>query len=247
VEEARQAWNLAVDQRPAAVAFPESAGDVVAVVELARSFGLRVAPRGQATTRRRSAPRGHGPREDGEVAQVSIDPEQRTARVEAGVLARGSRGGSGHGLAVLSGSSPDVGVVGYTLGGGVSFLGRKHGLASNSVTAVELVTADGMHCRVTTEIEPDLFWALRGGGGDFGIVTALEFRLFLMESVYAGILWWPIERASEVLQDWGEIARAGLPDETTTVGRLLQLPPLLEIPGAGARQVLRDRPGDSCG
>jgi hypothetical protein len=151
--------------------------------------------------------------------------------VEAGVLwLEVVEAAADHGLAGLSGSSPDVGVVGYTLGGGMSFLGRKHGLASNKVTAVELVTADGAHRRVTRESEPDLFWALRGGGGDFGVVTALEFELFPMESVYAGILWWPIERASEVLHAWGELARAGLPDDMTTLGRLLQLPPLPEIP-----------------
>ena len=231
-EEARQAWNLAVDQRPAAVAFPESADDVVAIVELARNFGLRVAPQG---TGHNATPLGA--LEDTvlvkteRMRRVSIDPEQRTARVEAGVLwLEVVEAAAAHGLAALSGSSPDVGVVGYTLGGGVSFLGRKHGLASNSVTAVEVVTADGTHRRVTHETEPDLFWALRGGGGDFGVVTALEFRLYPMETVYAGILWWPIERASDVLHTWGGIVRRGLPDETTTVGRLLQLPLLPEIP-----------------
>jgi len=231
-EDARQAWNLAVDQRPAAVALPESADDVVAVVELARSFGLRVAPQG---TGHNATPLG--PLEDtilvktGRMRKVEIDPEQQTARVEAGVLWLDVvEAAAAHGLGALAGSSPDVGVVGYTLGGGVSLLGRKHGLASSSVISVELVTADGEHRRVTSESDPDLFWALRGGGGDFGVVTALEFRLFPIASVYAGILWWPIERASEVLHTWGAIVRRGLPDETTTVGRLLQLPPLPEIP-----------------
>jgi FAD binding domain len=231
-EEARQAWNLAVDQRPAAVALPESADDVVAVVELARNFGLRVAPQG---TGHNATPLG--PLDDTvlvkteRMRKVEIDPDQQIARVEAGVLwIEVVEAAAEHGLAALAGSSPDVGVVGYTLGGGMSFLGRKHGLASNSVTAVELVTADGEHRRVTREDDADLFWALRGGGGDFGVVTALEFRLFPMTSVYAGILWWPIERASDVLHTWGGIVRRGLPDETTTVGRLLQLPPLPEIP-----------------
>jgi hypothetical protein len=231
-EEARQAWNLAVDQRPAAVALPESAEDVVAVIELARNFGLRVAPQG---TGHNATPLG--PLEDTvlvkteRMRKVEIDAERRTARAEAGVLwLEVVEAAAKHGLAGLSGSSPDVGVVGYTLGGGMSFLGRKHGLASNKVIAVELVTADGVHRRVMQESDPDLFWALRGGGGDFGVVTALEFELFPLESVYAGILWWPIERASEVLHAWGELTRTGLPDELTTLGRLLQLPPLPEIP-----------------
>jgi hypothetical protein len=231
-DEARRAWNLAVDQQPAAVALPESAADVVAIVELARGFGLRVAP--QAT--------GHnatplGPLDDTVLVKtermrtVEIDPARRIARVGAGVLSlEVVEAAARHGLAALTGSSPDVGVVGYTLGGGVSFLGRRHGLAANSVTAIELVTADGERVRVTSEEEHDLFWALRGGGGDFGAVTALEFRLLPIASVYAGVLWWPIERAAEVLHAWGELVRAGLPDELTTVGRLLQLPPIPEIP-----------------
>ncbi len=231
-DEARLAWNLAVDQRPAAVALPESAKDVVAVVELARDFGLRVAPQGT----------GHNATPLGGLAdtvlvktermrRVEIDPEQRLARVEAGVLSlEVVEAAAEHGLAGLAGSSPDVGVVGYTLGGGVSFLSRKHGLASNSVTAIQVVTADGVLRRATETTDPDLFWALRGGGGDFGVVTALEFGLFPIESVYAGLLWWPLERASEVLHAWGELVRGGLPDETTTVGRLLQLPPIPEVP-----------------
>ncbi len=90
---------------------------------------------------------------------------------------------SEHGLAPLVGSSPDVGIVGYTLGGGVGYLGRKHGLATNSVTAIELVTADGDHIRTDADHEPDLFWALRGGGGNFGVVTAMEFELYRAESI----------------------------------------------------------------
>jgi hypothetical protein len=98
------------------------------------------------------------------------------------------------------------------------------------VTAVELVTADGEPRRVTRESDPDLFWALRGGGGSFGVVTALEFELIPLAEVYAGVLWFPIERASEVLQVWAGLAEQGLPDELTTVGRILQLPPIEEIP-----------------
>src|SRR6188472_1683858 len=143
--EARLAWNLAVDQQPAAVALPESAADVAAVVRWARSRGLRVAPQGT----------GHAAAAMGSLAHtvlvktermrgVEIDAEARRARVEAGVLwAEVSEAAAKHGLAALAGSSPDVGVVGYTLGGGLSWLARKHGIGANQVTAIEVVTASG--------------------------------------------------------------------------------------------------------
>src|SRR6185295_1659799 len=144
-DEARQAWNLAVDQQPAAVALPETVDDVVAAVDFAREHGLRVAPQGT----------GHNAHPLGDLAdtlllktermrRVGIDPEGRRARVEAGVLwAEVTEKAKEHGLVGLAGSSPDVGVVGYSLGGGVSWLARKHGLAANSILAIELVTADG--------------------------------------------------------------------------------------------------------
>ena len=107
-----------------------------------------------------------------------------------------------HGLAYLAGTSPDVGIVGYTLGGGFNWLIRKHGLAANSVLAVELVTADGRLVRADSEHESDLFWAVRGGGGNFGAVTAIEFALYPIEQVYAGAFFWPIDRAAEILNAW---------------------------------------------
>ena len=134
-----------------------------------------------------------------------------------------------HGLAALAGSSPDVGVVGYTLGGGLSWFARKHGIGANQVTAIEVVTASGDLVRTDWANEPDLFWALRGGGGSFGIVTAIEFNLFPLEQVYAGILWYPVDRATEVLKAWRAWTE-DLPDEMTSVGRILQFPPIPEIP-----------------
>jgi len=221
-DEARLAWNLAVDQQPSAVVFPESAEDVIAAVELARAFELRVTAQ---TTGHNAAPLG--PLEDTVLVKtermrgIEIDPEVRIARIDAAAQ---------HGLAPLAGSSPDVGVVGYTLGGGLSWFGRKHGLAASHVRAIELVTADGRLVRADREHEPDLFWALRGGGGSFGIVTALELRLIPVSQAYAGILWWPIERDREVLHAWAELTRHELPDELTTVGRYLRPPPLPDIP-----------------
>ena len=120
-------------------------------------------------------------------------------------------------------------MVGYTLGGGLGWLARKHGLATNSVTAIEIVTADGDHVRVDHDYEPDLFWALRGGGGSFGVVTAMEFELYPLREVYGGWLIYPFERASEVMHAWREWAPT-VPDEVTSIARLLQLPPLPDIP-----------------
>ncbi len=111
-----------------------------------------------------------------------------------------------------------------------SFMGRKHGLAANRVQAVELVTADGALVRADREHESELFWALRGGGGSFGVVTAIEVELLPITEIYAGHLWYPLERAGEVLHAWRELTQQDPPDELTTVGRLLNLPPIPEIP-----------------
>jgi FAD/FMN-containing dehydrogenase len=229
---ARLAWNLAVDQRPAMVALPETSDDVAAVVAYAAQAGLRVAVQGT----------GHGAGARGgelsdsillkmeRMRRVQIDAAGRTARVEAGVIwSEVAEAAAEHGLATLAGSSPDVGVVGYTLGGGLSWLGRRYGLAASSVVSVEIVTADGELRRIDAETDADLFWAVRGGGGSFGAVTAIEFALFPLAEVYAGVMLWPIERASEILHAWREWA-ADMPDDMTSVGRLLQLPAIPDIP-----------------
>jgi FAD/FMN-containing dehydrogenase len=230
-DEVRQAWNLSIDQRPAAVALPECPEDVMAIVAFAKANDLRVAPQGT----------GHGAaamdRLDDTILlkterlrKVTIDPDTRIARAEAGVIwIEVVEAAAEHGLAALAGSSPDVGVVGYTLGGGLSWLARKHGIGANQVTAIEVVTASGDFVRADWANEPDLFWALRGGGGAFGIVTAIEFNLFPLEEVYAGILWYPVDRAAEVLKVW-RAWTDDLPDEMTSVGRILQFPPIPEIP-----------------
>jgi hypothetical protein len=231
-DDVRRAWNLAIDQRPAAVVFPESPQDVAAAVLFAGESGLRVAAQG---TGHNAGPLG--PLQETillrteRMGGVTIDPVARTARVESGVRwLEVVEAAARHGLAALAGSSPDVGVVGYTLGGGISFLGRKYGLAANNVRAIELVTADGRLVRADRENEPDLFWALRGGGGSFGVVTAVELELFPVTQAYAGILWYPIDRGPEVLRAWWELTQGEPPDELTTVGRFLNLPPIPEIP-----------------
>jgi FAD/FMN-containing dehydrogenase len=228
---ARQAFNLAVDQRPAAVVHPADARDVIAVVAFAAENGLRVAPQ--------STGHGAGPLslEDtlllrtGDMRGVEIDASKRRARVGAGakwgdvVPAAGE-----HGLAALHGSSPTVGVTGYSLGGGIGWYARQHGLAANSVTAVELITADGEELRADLDNEPELFWALRGGvAANFGVVTALEFDLIPVDEVYAGMLLFGWERSAEVLHAWNALLPA-LPDEITSLARILQVPDLPEIP-----------------
>jgi FAD/FMN-containing dehydrogenase len=230
-DEARQAWNLTADQRPLAVAIPETAEDVVEVVSYARECGFQVAPQGTGHNAPALGPLDHTILlKTHRMRGVQIDPVARTARAAAGTIwIEVVEAAAEHGLAALAGSSPDVGVVGYTLGGGLSWLARKHGIGANQVTAVELVTADGRHVRADRENEPDLFWAVRGGGGAFGVVTAIEFNLFPIAEVYAGILWFPIERAKEILRAWREWT-TDLPDEMTSVGRLLQLPSIPQIP-----------------
>jgi hypothetical protein len=231
-DEARRAWNLAVDQQPAAIARPASAQDVVAAVGYARRHGLRVAAQGT----------GHNARPLGLLAdtllikteamrRVSVDPDRMTARAQAGALWQDvADAAADFGLAGLAGSSPDVGVVGYTLGGGMSWLGRKYGLSASNVEAFEVVTADGRLRRADATHDSDLFWALRGGGGSFGVVTAIDLRLFPVAEVYAGLLWWPIAAAPDVLQAWRELTHSGLPDEFTTTARLMRFPAIAEIP-----------------
>ena len=231
-DHARRAWNLAVDQRPAAVITPACVEDVVAAVALAQQAGLRIAPQGT----------GHGAAALGSLEDtillrtdrlrdVHVDADEGLMRVEAGVTwAEAVKAAGAHGLVLLAGSSPDLGVAGYMLGGGLSWLGRKHGLACNSVEAVELVTAIGRVVRADRDHEPELFWALRGGGGNFGVVTAIELRAFPTTGIYAGLLWWPIERGPEVLQRWRELTRSEIPDDLTTVGRYLRAPQLPEVP-----------------
>jgi FAD/FMN-containing dehydrogenase len=228
---ARRAWNLAVDQRPALVALPADAGDVAAVMDYAIRAGLKVAPQGTGhnaaaiasleDTILVSTQRMRG---------VEIDVEAQTARVQAGTLwLEVTEAATPHGLFPLSGSSPDVGVVGYTLGGGLSWLARKHGLAANHVTAIEIVTPDGRLVRATADEHSDLFWALRGGGGNFGVVTAMEFRLFPYGEVYGGMFLWGYERHAEVLRAWRDWTRTA-PEEATTSFRIMHLPPLPELP-----------------
>jgi FAD/FMN-containing dehydrogenase len=228
---ARTPWNVAVEQNPALIVVPANSADVQAVVRFATANGLRVAPQGT----------GHGAGSLGdlsdailvrmtELRDVQIDADAHVARAGAGVIwEEVVNPAAEHGLVALHGSSPDVGVTGYTLGGGMGWLARKHGLAANAVTAIEVVTADGEFHRVDHTHERDLFFALRGGGGNFGIVTAIEFKLFPVEEVFAGWMIWPWEESGRVLSAWRDWAETA-PDEITSVGRIFQFPPIELIP-----------------
>lgn len=227
----RSAWTLTVDQRPELVVRPADAADVRTVLRYAARHRLRVAAQG---TGHNAAPLGDlgGTillRTD-LMRGVEIDAERMIARVDAGVVwQQVTDAAAVHGLVALAGSAADVGVVGYSLGGGVSWLARSHGLASNSVTALELVTADGELRRVDEDNDPELFWALRGGGGAFGVVTAMEFRLYPLTSVHAGALFWPIDRAADVMNAWREWT-TDLPASVMSAARIIKFPPLPEVP-----------------
>lgn len=230
-DEARIAWNLAVDQRPAVLVAAEVAQDVVAAVQVAGRAGLRVAP--QAT--------GHGAHLLGGLESsilvrtdamraVSVDPMSRTVRAEAGALWQDVVGVvAEHDLCVMHGSAPDVGVVGYTLGGGLSWHGRRLGLACNHVRAIEVVTAKGELVRADAQERIERFWAMRGGGGAFGIVTAIEFAAHPIPPLSAGWLVWPWEEAERVLTAWARWTRTA-PDDIQSIGRLMQLPPSPDVP-----------------
>lgn len=230
---ARMPWNVAIDQRPFAVARPETAEEVVDIVRASTAAGLRVAP--QAT--------GHaaGALADTDLSDavlvnlsglrgVTVDADTRTARVLGGsqwndVL----QAAAPFGLTALHGSSGDVGVVGYTLNGGMSFFAREHGLAINSVRAVHLVTADGVLVRASADENPDLFWAVRGGSGSFGVIVSIEIDLLAYPEVFAGMLLWDVSHAAEVSHAWAEWTTTA-PESATTMLRILNFPPMPELP-----------------
>jgi FAD/FMN-containing dehydrogenase len=226
---ARAGFSLSDTPTPDVVIAAQSAADVVAAVYFAHQNNLPVGV--HATGHNFGHAFDGGVRIKTSAMQgVTIDPVARTARVEAGVrwgavVAAAQK----HGLAPLNGSAPHVGVVGYTLFGGFGWLLRKYGAAVDSVIAAEVVTADGQLRRVSENREADLFWALRGASGNFGIVTALEFKLYPVTEVYGGAMFFPMERAPEVFAAYGRLV-AGAPEELTSAIVLMRVPPLPHIP-----------------
>ncbi|WP_342342443.1 FAD-binding oxidoreductase [Planobispora rosea] len=226
---ARTPWNLAVEQNVLAVVEAADADDVASVIAYAGLAGIGVS----------TQPSGHGASGDtdgtillrtGRLRDLEILPGERLARVGAGVSwGEVLAGASGHGLIGLAGSSPAPTVVGYTLGGGVSWFGRKYGFAADSVRSFDVVTADGARARVDADSDPELFWALRGGGGDFAVVTAMEFALYPEPLLYGGRMVWTAGRAGEVLAAYRETT-AEAPQELTAWFSLMQFPPLPHVP-----------------
>ncbi|WP_426508286.1 FAD-binding oxidoreductase [Dactylosporangium sp. McL0621] len=222
------AWNVATVHEPLAVVGATCPQDVVEAVRWAGALGLPVAV--QATGHGAVRPARGVLVNTSRMNEVSVDPVARTARAAAGARSADVIAAAApHGLAPLNGSSSRVGFVGYTLGGGVGPLGRRYGFAADLVRSVEIVTADGVLRTVDADREPDLFWAVRGGKGNFGIVTALEFDLVEVGSFFGGGIYYPIEHAGAVLHAYREWS-AGLPEEMSTSVALLRLPDLPALP-----------------
>jgi FAD/FMN-containing dehydrogenase len=228
-DEARAVFAPGVDRRPAAVVRPVDALETAFVVMLAKLTGTALAVRGGGHS---SA--GHGVCDDGIVLdlrglrKLALDPDSRVAWVEAGLTAGEVVSAAGaYGLTVPFGDTGSVGVGGLTLGGGIGYLVRKHGLTIDSLLAAEVVTADGRIRQVDEEHDPDLFWAIRGGGGNFGVATRFKFRLHPVETVLGGLLVLPATPWTLA----GFVAAAGeAPDELSAIANVLPAPPLPFIP-----------------
>ncbi|MEC3916725.1 FAD-binding oxidoreductase [Nocardia sp. CDC160] len=229
-EQVARPWSLAVTQPVAAVVEVADAAEVAAVVRYAGGAGLPVV----------TQPTGHGAAggvenaillRTGALKGLEIDPVGRVARVGAGVKwGQVQAAAAGYGLTGLAGSNPVVGVTGYTLGGGKGWFGRKYGWASNAVRAFEIVDAEGRSARVTADSDPDLFWALSGGGGDFAVVTGLEFELFPAPGLYGGRIMWPAARLAQVWDAFRELT-SGAPDELSVWFSRFQFPQAPEMVG----------------
>ena len=228
----RAIWNGAIDRRPACVARCTGVADVVAAVRFARERGLLVAVRSGG-----HGVGGHALCDGGLVIDLSpmkgirVDPAARTARAEAGVLwGELDRETQLHGLATVGGIVTHTGIAGLTLGGGIGWLMRKHGATVDNLLSVDLVTAEGELLTASGDENPDLFWGIRGGGGNFGVVTSFEYRLHPVgPTVLAGPIFHPFGDAREVLAFYREFI-ATAPDELTTIFELSVAPPLPFLP-----------------
>jgi FAD/FMN-containing dehydrogenase len=229
---ARRIWNGAIDRSPACIARCTGVADVVAAVRFARNHDLEIAVRGGGHN-----VAGTAVCDDGVVIDLSamravwVDSAGRTAWVQGGALwADVDRETQAHGLATTGGIVSHTGVGGLTLGGGIGHLMRKHGLAVDNLLAAEVVTAEGSIVRASSDEHPDLFWALRGGGGNFGVVTSFRFALHPVgPTVMAGPVFWAAEDTTDVLRFYRDFA-AEAPDELGSVVRLGTVPPLPAIP-----------------
>jgi FAD/FMN-containing dehydrogenase len=237
-EEARKVYNAMIDKHPRVIVRCTSADDVVAAVDFAREAGVDLAVRGGS----HSVP-GLGTCDDGVVVdlsgmrKVTVDPANRRARAEGGATWGDYNDAThAHGLASTGGIISTTGVGGLTLGGGIGYLTRGHGLAIDNLVSAEVVTADGRRVTASESENDDLFWALRGGGGNFGVVTAFEFRLHPLTEVYGGPLFFEAEHAGDVLRFYREFIK-GAPEQFGGFPAWQIAPPLPFIP--------EDRHGDT--
>jgi FAD/FMN-containing dehydrogenase len=228
-EEARPVYYRGFAERPAAIVRPRDTAEVARVVRLATEAGIELAVRSGG-----HSVAGHGLSDGGIVLDLSsmraidINTVHRTAWVEAGATAGEVTAATGvHGLAIPFGDTASVGVGGITLGGGVGFLSRKYGLTADSLRAAEIVTADGELLRVDADDHPDLFWAIRGGGGNFGVVTRFQFALHPVDSVVGGMLILPA--SPDVIAAFVAEAKAA-PDELSTIAAVMVAPPMPVLP-----------------
>jgi FAD/FMN-containing dehydrogenase len=229
---ARAIWNGAIDRRPACIARCTGVADVVAAVRFAREHDLLVAVRSGG-----HGVGGHALCDGGLVIDLSplkgirVDPAARTARAEAGVLwGELDRESQLHGLATVGGIVTHTGIAGLTLGGGIGWLTRKHGATVDNLLSVDLVTAEAELLTASAAENPDLFWAIRGGGGNFGVVTSFEYRLHPVgPTVLAGPIFHPLEDARKLLAFYREFI-ATAPDELTTIFELSVAPPVPFLP-----------------
>jgi FAD/FMN-containing dehydrogenase len=236
-DQARKVFYGKWDRRPAAVVRPTSAEEVARVVTLAADGGLELAVRSGGHSLA-----GHSTTEGGIVLDLSamdgleIDPEGRTAWAQTGLTAGAYTTAAGaHGLATGFGDTGSVGIGGITLGGGVGFLVRKLGLTIDSLLAAEVVTADGRILQVDAERHPDLFWALRGGGGNFGVATRFQFRLHEVPSIVGGMLLLPA--SAEVVEGFMAAAEAA-PEELSGIANVMVAPPMPFLPDAAHGQLI---------
>jgi FAD/FMN-containing dehydrogenase len=228
-ERARRVFVPQVDRRPAAIVRPVDADEIAYVVSLAGEQGLELAVRSGGHS---SA--GHGVSEGGIVLDVSamkaleIDPDNRVARAETGLTAgEVTAAAHAHGLAIGFGDTGSVGIGGLTLGGGIGYLVRKHGLTIDHLFAAEIVTADGRLLRADAEHHPDLFWAIRGGGGNFGVATRFHYRLHPVGTVTGGMLVLPA--TADVVAGFVAAAEAA-PEELSTIANVMTAPPMPFLP-----------------
>ena len=231
-EGARSVWNGLVNRYPAVVARCASADDVAAAIDFARSHGLDLSVKAGAHNQTGAAVASHGLTVDlGGMDRVDVDPDERVARVGPGARAEDALAVTQeHGLAFPTGSAGDVGVPGSTLGGGIGWIRRKHGLAVDALRRAEVVTAAGEVLTASPAENEELFWAIRGGGGNFGVVTEFEFDLVSVGPLVQALgVYFPIEHSAETFRTLRDVM-ADAPDELTTMAMHAEVPGLPPIP-----------------